>query len=114
MRLRPRCCGQPRRRPSRSSTALKSGAVTAAMRGTTAAGMAAPGVAAVMVVAMVTVWVATPTTATEETAEAEEARLVEVVAREAVRRPARVSYYSTVSFPSPHRRRLGGGSHHLR
>ena len=85
MRLRPRCCGQPRRRPSRSSTALKSGAVTAAMRGTTAAGMAAPGVAAVMVVAMVTVWVATPTTATEETAEAEEARLVEVVAREAVR-----------------------------
>ena len=74
-----------RRRPWRSTAALKSGAATAAMRGTTAAGMAAPGVAAAMVVAVVTVGVVTPTTAAEETVEAEEARLVEVVAREPVR-----------------------------
>ena len=85
MRPRPRCCGQPRRRPWRSTAALKSGAATAAMRRTTAAGMAAPGVAATMVVAVVTVGVATPTTPMEEKVEAEEARLVEVVAREPVR-----------------------------
>ena len=59
--------------------------MTAAMKGTTAAGMAAPGVTAAMVVAVVTVGVATPTTAAEETVEAEEARLVEAVAREPVR-----------------------------
>ena len=51
--------------------------MTAAMKGTTAAGMAAPGVTAAMVVAVVTVGVATPTTAAEET--------VEAVAREPVR-----------------------------
>ena len=85
MRPRPWCCGQPRRRPWRSFAAPKSGAATAAVRGTTAAGMAAPGVTAAMVVTVVTVGVATPTTAAEETVEAEEARLVEAVAREPVR-----------------------------
>ena len=85
MTPRPRCCGQPRRRPGRSSAALKSGAVTAAMKETTAAGMAAPRVTTAMLVAVVTVGVATPTTAAEEKVEAEEARLVEAVAREPVR-----------------------------
>ena len=61
----------------RPSAALRGGAVTAAMKGTTAAGMAAPGVTAAMVLAVVTVGVATPTTAAEET--------VEAVAREPVR-----------------------------
>ena len=68
-----------------SSAALRSGAVTAAMKGTTAAEMAAPGVTAAMVVAVVTVEVATSTTVAEETVEAKEARLVEAAAREPVR-----------------------------
>ena len=87
MKPRPLCCGQLLRRHRRSSTAQKSGAATAVIRGATAVGMTAPGMAAAMVVAVVTVGVATPTTTAEEpaAAEAEEARLVEGITREAVR-----------------------------
>ena len=87
MRLRPWCCGKPRRRPWRSFAEPKSGTATAVMSGVTAMEMEAPGVAAAMVVAVVTVGMATSTTAVEEAAvtEAEEARLVEGVSREAAR-----------------------------
>ena len=87
MRPKPRCCGQPHRRPWRSPAAQKSGAATVEMKETTAAGMAALGVAAAIVVEVVTVGVATPTTAVEEStaAKADEARLVEGVNREAAR-----------------------------
>ena len=62
MKLRPLCCGQPRRRPRKSFAAQNNGAATAVMSGITDMVVVAPGVAAAMVVAVVTVGVATPTT----------------------------------------------------
>ena len=85
MRPKRRFYGQPRRRPRRISAARKSGASTAAMAETTAAGMAATGVAAGMMVEVVMVGVATLTTAVEEATAPEEARLVAMVTRETAR-----------------------------
>ena len=91
MRPKPRCCGQPHRRPWRSSAAQKSGAAIVEMKETTAAGMAAPRVMAGIVVEVVTVGVATPATAVEEATAAEEARLVEAATREAARTSGEVT-----------------------